>query len=100
MTLKRLFLLIPLFFVTFLTFAQQSGTTSTPVARDPQAVALLQQCSQAMGTPNPSLAILASGQINSSAHPGEQGTITIELQGNSQLRRAAAYSDAQEIEIV
>lgn len=100
MTLKRLFLLMALLFAVVSTFAQQSTTTTTPATRDPQAIALLQQCSQAMGTPNPSLGILASGQISSAAHPGEQGTITTELQGYSQLRRAAVYSDAQEIEIV
>jgi hypothetical protein len=40
MTLKRLFLLIPLLFVTFSTFAQQSSTTSTPAIKNPQAVSL------------------------------------------------------------
>jgi hypothetical protein len=100
MTLKRLFLLVSLLFATFSTFAQQSPIATTPVARDPHAVALLQQCAQAMGVPNASLAILASGQITSTSHQGEQGTVTIELQGYTQLRRHASFSDAQEIEIV
>jgi hypothetical protein len=100
MTLKRLALLFCLPFAVLPTFAQQTTTTPAPVARDPQAVALLQQCSQAMGTPNASSAILASGQVTSTKHPGEQGTITIELQGYGLMRRHSSFSDTQEVEIV
>lgn len=49
MTLKRHFLLISLLFAAVSTFAQQSGTTSTPVTKDPQAVAILNQSLSAVG---------------------------------------------------
>lgn len=74
--------------------------TPTPPVRDPQAVALLQRCSEAMGTLSSSVAIEAKGQITSSSHPGESGQITIEQQGLSLMRRTTSYGDGQQVEIV
>jgi hypothetical protein len=51
--------------------------SATPV-RDAQAVALLQQCSQAMGTPSANSGILAFGQVNSAQLPRNPGKLTIE----------------------
>lgn len=104
MTLKRAALLCSILFFALHSYGQQTPipppTSTVAPVRDPQAVALLQQCAQAMGTPSPNSAILASGQMTSPLHPGDSATVTIELQGYAEMRRQVSYSASQELMIV
>lgn len=88
-------------------FTSQVGLAQSPTppvsvtpVRDGQAVTLLQQCSQAMGTPSANSGILASGQVSSAQLPGNPGKLTIELQGYNEMRRESSYSATNEITIV
>ena len=88
-------------FIPQVGFAQSPTppVSATPL-RNAQAVELLQQCAQAMGTLNPNSGILVSGQITSTQRPGDPGKLTIELQGYTEMRREVAYSSVNDIAIV
>jgi|ERR1700722_9258147 len=93
--------------IFLLGFIPQVGLAQSPTApvsaipvRNAQAVGLLQQCAQAMGTPSASSGILASGQITSAQFPGNPGTLTIELQGYTQMRQEVAYAAVDDVAIV
>jgi hypothetical protein len=98
---RALVVVLLLGFISQAGFAQSPSpsVSATPV-RNAQAVGLLQQCSQAMGAPNPNSGILVSGEITSAQRPGDSGKLTIELQGYTQMRRESAYSAIDDVVIV
>jgi hypothetical protein len=105
MRISRFALLLLLWSLTAsLLLAQQPVSTSTAgsasPSRDPQAPALLAQCSQAMGAVGTSATFEASGKLTSSMHSDEAGEIAIEQQGYGQMRRTVSWAEGQQIYIV
>jgi len=83
-------------------FPANSGaqTPSQPLTRDSQALTLLAQCSQSMGLVGPDAAFEATGQITSLLHTDGPFQITVELEGQTEMRRSVSFSEGQQIYIV
>jgi hypothetical protein len=87
MILKRLFLLVPLLFAAFSTFAQQSSTTTTPVTKDPQAVSLASASLAALsGTTAITDVTLTGTATRIAGSDTETGTVTLKVAGSSDSR--------------
>lgn len=97
MTLKRLDPLIPLLFAALSTLAQQPSTTSNPISKDPQAIAILNQSLSAVG------GLTAISGIQDYTGTGNityywagqevQGSVTVRGMGTSNFRLDAVLPD-------